>query len=600
MSHKQIITKYKKLLTKHSEELKKIKHTLKWIMVFRLFLFTLTVYFLILAVKNSNIIYGSISFISFIIFLFAIKYALKLNFRKGIILELIKIDNNELSALQHNFTPFDGGVSLQDDHHPFTYDLDLFGEGSLFQQINRTVSSIGKMMLGEWMKFPLTEPNLIQKRQMAIDELKEHLDYLHKFRAYGGYANHDTLKNRQNILYWVQENLSAKRYSFYKNIAIIFTFISICVLILSFLNVVPSRLIFLLFIINGTILFSKIKQINREHSLIGKRYELIRQYASKFKIIEEIDFKGDLLKEIRNKIIDSEYSAGKALKSLASIINVFDYRLNMIVSIILNGFFFWDFFSMIRLYRWKKKYGPYFVEWFQALDQFDALQSISNYHYNNPDFVFATFETDINLLEVKDLGHPQIDPAKRILNDLSIKNRGEFMIITGPNMAGKSTFLRTVGTSIILAQCGAPVCATYFNLTPLILYTSMRTSDSLHRNESYFYAELKRLKEILNAIEIHENIFIILDEILKGTNSTDKANGSKEFLKKIISLKATGIIATHDLSLGDTENEMPDLVKNYCFESKNENQMIIFDYLLKKGKTTRMNAMYLMKNMGII
>ena len=174
------------------------------------------------------------------------------------------------------------------------------------------------------------------------------------------------------------------------------------------------------------------------------------------------------------------------------------------------------------------------------------------------------------------------------------------VILTGPNMAGKSTFLRTVGVNLVLAMTGAPVCARKFLFTPVKLYSSMRTSDSLRKKESYFYAELRRLKILKENLEQKEKILILLDEILKGTNSQDKQIGSKLFINLLIKMEGTGLIATHDVELGKMENEYPDQIRNNCFEAEIIGEQISFDYILRDGITQRMNAAYLMRQMGIV
>jgi DNA mismatch repair ATPase MutS len=253
----------------------------------------------------------------------------------------------------------------------------------------------------------------------------------------------------------------------------------------------------------------------------------------------------------------------------------------------------------LRLEEWKYEYREMFPLWLEMIGKVDAYISLGNYAFNNPDFVYPVI-SDNNVFSAKMVGHPLIDENKRVCNDFSQKSRGAICIVSGANMAGKSTFLRTIAVNYILGMTGAPVCATEMNFIPMNLFTSMRTVDSLSSNESYFYAELKRLKTLKTKIEKQEQVFFILDEILKGTNSADKSLGSKLFMKKLIVLRATGLIATHDISLGDLENEYPESVFNMCFEVEIDGEQIRFDYKLNKGITLKMNAALLMKQMGIL
>jgi DNA mismatch repair ATPase MutS len=235
----------------------------------------------------------------------------------------------------------------------------------------------------------------------------------------------------------------------------------------------------------------------------------------------------------------------------------------------------------------------------KALTEFDVLVSLATYAFNHPEYAYPDI-VDIPIIEATDLGHILIPESERVCNDFQIRSEGDFMIITGANMAGKSTFLRTVATSMIIAMTGAPVCASTLRFCPMSIFSSMRTSDSLNAHVSHFYAELKRLKEMLDRLRKGEKLFIILDEILKGTNSYDKQKGSYAAMEQIIRFGGTGIIATHDLELAQIEKKYPERITNLCFEIEIEQAKISFDYKLKKGITTRMNASLLMQQMGII
>jgi DNA mismatch repair ATPase MutS len=258
----------------------------------------------------------------------------------------------------------------------------------------------------------------------------------------------------------------------------------------------------------------------------------------------------------------------------------------------------WDLLSLMRLENWKKQYGNNITQWIHAIGQLDAYCCMADFTCKHPEFVFPEIVNHV-VLEANELGHPLILPEKRVDNDFKIDKSGQINIITGANMAGKSTFLRTIGINLILAMTGMPVCAKQFNFSLVQLFSGMRTSDSLKENESYFYAELKRLKQIINELKSGKELFILLDEILKGTNSVDKAKGSWKFVEHLIKLNATGVIATHDLTLCELENKNHGKIKNKCFEVEISGEKIFFDYQLRNGITKNMNASLLMKQMGI-
>jgi DNA mismatch repair ATPase MutS len=317
-------------------------------------------------------------------------------------------------------------------------------------------------------------------------------------------------------------------------------------------------------------------------------------------MIEKYDFSSERMRELKDSLFTDGTSASKAVKNLARIANAFDTRLNLLAGFLMNIFFLWDIRQSVRLERWQKKYKGQLSLWFDAIGEADTYISFSGYAYNNPDYVFPEIlGTDKLLIESTQLGHPLIHSGKRVCNDYRVDGWGNFTILTGANMAGKSTFLRTVGMNMILSGCGAPVCAQSMTLSPVDLVTSIHTIDSLANNESYFYAELKRLQMIIELLKDGHKIFIILDEILKGTNSRDKQSGSRALVRQLIQMKAAGIIATHDLSLGELEKKFPDHVKNLCFEINIEKEQLEYDYTLRKGIAENMNATILMERMGI-
>jgi DNA mismatch repair ATPase MutS len=260
----------------------------------------------------------------------------------------------------------------------------------------------------------------------------------------------------------------------------------------------------------------------------------------------------------------------------------------------------WDYHNIRKLGDWKSKYGSHFIVWLEMLGQVDAYISFGNYACNNSLYVFPSLSDGTSLFSSSKIGHPLIKSSERISNDFEIESNGSICIITGANMAGKSTFLRTMAVNYILAMAGAPVCAGELKFRPVKLFTSMRTTDSLSNHESYFYAELKRLRLLKTQVETGEPVFFILDEILKGTNSRDKTLGSKLFIKKLIESGGTGLVATHDISLGEMEAEYPGKIFNKCFEIEIDGENIRFDYTLRDGVTHKMNAALLMKQMGIL
>jgi DNA mismatch repair ATPase MutS len=371
-------------------------------------------------------------------------------------------------------------------------------------------------------------------------------------------------------------------------------------LTLSIFEIIPPSIFILYIIIIPSLIIGKFfKRINTIHAQLGKKTDLFIKYSGIIKHIEEHNFNSEYLKKIKQESQIIGNNASSLIKNLSKISLAFNQRLNMIAGILLNLFLLWDLIQTIRLENWKKKHKKQLVKWFDVIAKFDALSSLGCFYFNNPDNVFPIISDEDFFIQANDLGHPLIHKKNRINNSIKILGGAQFVIITGANMAGKSTFLRTLGINMVLASTGAPVCAQSFKWSPIQIFTSIRTKDSLFKNESYFFAELKQLKVLIDRLESGEKLFIILDEILKGTNSRDKQTGSKHLIEQLIRLNASGIIATHDLALGQLIDSYPENIKNMRFEVEFKNDELVFDYKLKDGISQNMNATFLMKKMGI-
>jgi DNA mismatch repair ATPase MutS len=337
--------------------------------------------------------------------------------------------------------------------------------------------------------------------------------------------------------------------------------------------------------------------VNDLSSHTSKIQSTFEQFHKLILEIENQEFSSELLSEKRNLVVNADTKASSILKKFAKHLDALDQRSNMLIGVILNAFMLRDLRQSYNIEKWIEAHKTSVPVWFETITFFDAYNSFGNFRFNHPKYIFPKINDNIPVLKVKGAGHPLLKESTMILNDIEI-NSEEFFIITGANMAGKSTFLRTVSLQIVMGNLGLPVCAETAEYNPIKLITSMRTTDSLTDDESYFFSELKRLKFIVDEIKT-DRYFIILDEILKGTNSTDKAIGSRKFVEKLVASNSTGIIATHDLSLCKVAEELPD-VKNYFFDARIENDELFFDYTFKPGICQNMNASFLLKKMQIV
>jgi hypothetical protein len=512
---------------------------------------------------------------------------------------LIRINTNEINALDGDYSAFDGGGDLADSNHDFSLDIDLFGEDSLFRYLNRSVTGPGRSLLASWLSDPYRLSGQISERQEAVRELTVRLDWRQQFMAFGLDKPLD-----ENEIRSLSDWLNAKDRFISSPVMRLITFIlpltAIISLILVIAAAVPVMVFITVFMVNILIVMAFIKKVNRIHTMVSEKHVFLSSIEQMVKSFEKEEFTSSMLISIRGRIFSGEGSVAGKIKELNNLIAIFDARLNMLVGFALNGMLMWDFHCIRRLEKWRSSAASDLPAWLNLLGEVDGLNSLANYAYNNPDHSFPQAVNDGTVLEASGMGHPLLKEELRINNDFSVRKKGQVIIITGANMAGKSTFLRTVAVNMVLAMAGAPVCAAAMKFFPMKLFTSMRTTDSLSHNESYFYAELKRLRALKDRLEKGEDVFFILDEILKGTNSTDKSIGSKLFLRRLIELGATGLIATHDISLGEMETEFPGNVVNKCFEIEIDGENISFDYILREGITRKMNAGVLMKQMGIV
>ncbi|KAF0239360.1 MAG: DNA mismatch repair protein MutS domain [Prolixibacteraceae bacterium] len=537
------------------------------------------------------------SLAAIILFLFLIKKNIELEKSKKKIQVLKKLVDDELLALNHQFLHFKNGSGFLNTAHFFSYDLDLFGEGSLFQFINRTATVSGEHKLAGWLIKPAIRKDEIAGKQEAVRELSQIPEWRLNFLAEGQMFE-ETSQVHDEILSWAGLELKLK------NAAVIKWLLKVIPL-LTLISIIPAATgitnLFLWFMIlaQWILLYYFRKNITRYFSFFGQKSGLLAKYMQLLQFIEEKEFQSNLLCELQNKV-KKPVSVSKIFHQLKNLVEQFEYRQNILVGVALNSVLLWDIRCVYRLWNWHNQHRQKLANWLEVIAETDALISLANFTNNHPDFNFPEIQEGVFTFQAVKMGHPLLHKNKRVCNDFEINGCAKVMIITGANMAGKSTFLRTVGVNLILARTGAPVCAENMVFTPIEIYTNMRTTDSLLKDESYFFAELKRIKGVLDWLRKGERIFVILDEMLKGTNSVDKLNGSKELIRKLVELKSVSLVATHDLKLSEMEDEFPQHVFNKCFEIRIENEDLVFDYKLSDGVTKTMNATFLMKKMGII
>ena len=548
---------------------------------------------------NTTVLVVSLILMSVVmVFLALVQYSARLERKIRWHREMAEINQEELSALEGDYSMFDGGEAFLNADHPYAYDLDIFGQNGFFPTINRTVRPGGKALLANWLQKPMLGDDDIQQRQVALIELSEKLQWRQYFQAHARIQKLDE-QSDQRINKLPTRTLKRPRFLVNRLVRWVVPVLTFAAILLASLGPLPVGYPILLVLIQWSIVGFGMKYTKKADEALGRTNDIMQGQKELIRLIDAENWDSNELKRLKQSLHEDNIHAIKSITHLAAIIKSFEYRNNLIVNFLANSLLLWDIQCLSRYLKWQQTASGHINTWMHTLDEIDGLISCSNYWYNNPDFAVPTVD-DTQQLESRDLGHPLLQASKRVVNDYQFPANTFFHIVTGANMAGKSTFLRTVTLSMVMAMAGLPVCAKNFVFKPVSIFTSMRTTDSLSKDESYFYAELRRLREAFDRIKSGERVFLVLDEILKGTNSEDKRKGSMDFLTQIMQYDVGGIVATHDTQLGELANLYPDKFANYCFEIEIDGEAVSFDYKLQPGITQTMNAQLLMKQMGLI
>ncbi|MBD9352065.1 MAG: hypothetical protein EGP72_12470 [Phocaeicola plebeius] len=510
-----------------------------------------------------------------------------------------RIIQEELQALSGDYSSFEDGKEYTNPEHPYSFDLDIFGRRSLFQSINRTCTFFGKNRLAKWLQNHLHEKTSIEKRQEMVREISEHTLFREQFRV-AGLVHHGQSSDGEKIQAWSQSPAQYLHAGWVKAFIWGVPVINSLLLITSLAGWTSFSWLGLSFGIFLVLSFGIIKRATYIQETYGKQLKSLNGYARLIALAKAENWKSAGMQELMERFNLNGQSPIQALQQLSKELDRLDLRNNQFLYVLLEGSIFFQLQEIVRIERWKVRYGQHISEWLETVGELDALCSLGTFAYNHPQYTYPELTEKPFCFLATQMGHPLMPASQCVKNDATIPSRPFFLIITGANMAGKSTYLRTIGVNYLLACIGAPVCCERLKLYPNQLITSLRTSDSLSDNESYFFAELKRLKRIIDLLNQGQQLFIILDEILKGTNSMDKQKGSFDLIRQFMQLKANGIIATHDLLLGSLIKQFPEEIRNYCFEADIKENELTFSYKLREGVAQNMNACFLMKKMGII
>lgn len=530
-----------------------------------------------------------------IIFIITLRIAFTLNDKKALLEQLLFVNNNESGILNNKPNAFSDGT-LYGRAADYSGDLDIFGPLSLYHLLNRCTTQHGRDQLANTLQNPVLDAEAIITRQHAIAVFSKQPGLRQQLTAHG-LLNKEEETNLESVQQWLNESQDLHKRKWLQVVRWLFPAMAIP----SFIYYIDTgNLTYLLtaLAIGWVLTGSFAKYIFRQHQLLSKKQEILQQYANILRLFKAVDAgHSTLLQQYK----ESATHASGAIGKLSRLSSLFDQRLNLLVNIVLNSLFLYDLQCILMLDKWKAQHKRDFHHWLQTVGDVECLNAMATFAYNNPGFQYPIAETKTALhIKATRMAHPLIAATERVANDFEAGNTDRMLLVTGSNMSGKTTFLRTLGVNIILAQSGAPVCADSLHFTPLEIYTSIRVSDSLQEHTSYFMAELKRLKQIIDQLKAGGPSLVLIDEILRGTNSEDKTHGSEFFIKQLIQYNCITLFATHDLMLSSLENEYPGIISNYCFESTIKDDTLYFDYTLQKGVAKNKNATFLMKQMGII
>ena len=508
---------------------------------------------------------------------------------------LLDLNEKEWRLAATGQSGFDDGSRFVDEQHPYTGDLDVFGHSSLYAHMNRTGTLMGARALSDALKLPLQDAVQIRQQQDVMRELMPRFKLRQLFAAQASLTGEqpddvpglykwlslplDFVNNKWvNIVRWLMPALLLNGAVYY--------------------FVTDNYYVFGFFLcVNWLILGLNVKKVNAQHLLISNKEKTFGKLAHLLQMVSnEKTVTAGLLKAQQEQAI----AAGKALHQFSRICNAVDQRLNQLIGVALNSLVLYDLHCMVALEKWKSRYRNELPGWLGIIERMEIWNSMATFAYNHPEYIYPVIQEEGTQLVATGIGHPLIPAEECVRNDIGIGDPQQFLIITGSNMSGKSTFLRSVGSNLLLGLCGMPVCATSFRCSPVQIMTSMRIKDSIAKHTSYFQAELLRLQQIVEVLKSGARVFILLDEILKGTNSEDKLSGSRRLIEHFLQYQCLGMIATHDLELGHMEDTYPQRIRNYCFESTIKEDQLFFDYSIREGVARNKNATFLMQKMEII
>lgn len=494
---------------------------------------------------------------------------------------------------------YDSGSEYIDDKHLYSSDLDVFGPLSLYQLTNRSATVGGRRKLAEWFDAPASK-ELVEDRQAFVKELAADYDFWQQVQSKLIFNLDQATDYKRDLSHFLAHPIAVVQSKALQAYVKATPYLLAILAVGSFFSSQVLAMLLVVGIFNFFLAVFFARRVNAVATKIERMGNALQSFAGVFQLIENRRWENKIvLNSMEGIRKESSKPVSVAIKSLSRILNSLDARLNLFVGTILNITQLWDLKHIAALEKWRQTESSGIPEAFDFLAEFEAIGSFTTLHFNNPHWAFPVIsDGGTHVVDVQEIAHPFISDESVVANNYSLRDHS-LALITGSNMAGKSTFLRTLGINAVLAYAGAPVKAKSMTISVMQMATYMRIRDSVNESTSTFKAELNRIKQVLEEVEQHKHVFFLLDELLRGTNSVDKYLGSKAIIEKLISFNGVGMVATHDLKLAELEETYPNYVRNFHFDIQVKGEEMLFDYLLKDGACTIFNASMLLKKIGI-
>jgi hypothetical protein len=597
----EILENYKELVARATKQADYYQQQANRYSLFRLGLFGFLIILLVLAATERDylLLAGAV-----VIFIAAFAWLVsKQNYfdtQARFFKDVQLVNQNEIGSITARTNIYENGADFVNEQHTYTSDLDIFGQASLYQLINRCASTLGNSRLANWLDAPAPK-DVVLARQNALQELAANPDWKQDFQANLLFALKEDRHQITKLSAYLRLPVTLEHQQWLAMYVKFGPLVLLAAFFAGFFNHTIWYLAAPLGLFNNRLTANQKHDIEKADLIAGRIGKVLGKYALTFAQLENKDWQSPLLQSLALNIrLASGKTISGSIKQLSTLIDKLNYRLNIAVSIVLNICLLWDVKQVMAIENWKEQNHESLDAAFEVIAEFEALLSLTSLAINYPAWAFPRIaDNDGYTLTASQVAHPLISKANRIANDFELNNAFKIDIITGSNMAGKSTFLRTLGINTVLALSGAPVCAQAMEVSVMTTVTYMRIKDSLNESTSTFKAELDRLKMLLSMVKTNQKVYFLIDEMLRGTNSVDKYKGSKAVIEQLIKLNGVGLVATHDLQISLLEQQYPTRVRNFYFDIQVVNDEMLFDYKIKDGECKTFNASLLLKQIGI-